>query len=354
MNLARADMLQNTRTSDILLRGGFSLDYSYYLFSANYADKWIIASLLGYLFDHDDKAYVIAANSDMEILRIFLGERMNRVIPADENSVLQIQHACQADPNSYMPPAGSGTSIRPSPQRGCIRSLHIVNYPYFAELSACQYARYLDMQRMIMFIPGTTKMSMPLFVNSADEEHAQRVLSDAGLLNCKSAIVNPVNFTNRSLSFEGFCAVSELLHLCGYKVAFNVAQSSDPDMAKNLHERTGASILSLPGHLMKTIFDNITLCIGAAGGALAIADAFSTCNVFSITTQSNVSLAADAPRKLIDTLEFEIFKAEPRPKKAHFYKASSFLPGSQADEIALIEIELKDFLNYIENSRGDS
>ena len=76
-------MLQLSRTSDILLRSGFSLDNSYYLFCGSYGDKWIIASMLGHLFDHDAKALVIASNDDRELLRIFLGERISRVLWAD-------------------------------------------------------------------------------------------------------------------------------------------------------------------------------------------------------------------------------------------------------------------------------
>lgn len=63
-------------------------------------------------------------------------------------------------------------------------------------------------------------MVMPQFLNSEDEECGEAVLDKAGLLNCKSAIINPVNFSNRALSREALCAISDLLDRHGFKVAF--------------------------------------------------------------------------------------------------------------------------------------
>ena len=304
--------------------------------------------MLGHLLDHDDKAFVIAAHGDMELLRIFLGERMNRVIPADENSALQIRRACCADPNSYMPSADSGIVVRSSPQRGCIRPLHIVDYPYFVELNSSRYVRYLDLQRMIMHIPGDARMAMPSFLNKVDEECAESVLEEAGLLNCKCAIINPVNFSHHPLSFEALTAISDRLRHHGYKVGFNVAQASDPEMGKSLHERTGASILSMPGHLMKTIYDKIDLCIGALGGALAIADAFSSCSVLVIHTQSNFFPMLTEFCKYDDSYKFENFEAEPRPLKPRLYRATPLLSGSAAEEIDCIGKELGDMLTDLQ------
>ena len=339
-------MLQYSRTSDILLRGGFSLDNSYYLFCGSFGDRWYIASLLGHLFDHDDKAYVIAVHGDMELLRIFLGERMNRVIPADENSALQIHRACQADPNSYMPSADSGTALRASPQRGCIRSLHLIDYPYFCELVTKFYLKYLDAEKTIMHLSRDSKMAMPTFFNSADEELADALLNDVGLLNCKSAILNPVNFSNLPLSLDAWSTVCDLLRQHGYKFGFNIAQSSDPEMAVKLRERTGASIFSMPGHLMKIIYDKITLCVGAYGGGMAIADAFGKCSVFSIYT--SLKYFPGANNLSLDFHDFHSMRAEPRPVNSRLARGSSYLSGIPADDIALIERELAAMLNEIE------
>ena len=337
-------MLQYSRTSDILLRGGFSLDNSYYLFCGSYADRWFIASMLGHLFDHDGKAFVIAAHGDMELLRIFLGDRMNRVISADENFASQIHRACKLDPHSYMPSADSGTAVRSFPQRGCIRSLHIVDYPYFVQLSASRYVRYLNLQKIIMHIPVDVISAMPQFINSSDEECADSVLRDAGLLNCKSAIINPVNFSHRPLSFEDLVVVSDLLHRNGYKVAFNIAQASDSEIGKKLKEGTGGSILSMPGHLMKTIYDKIHLCVGAYGGAMSIADWFGACNVFSIFTPNIIfPLANSGP----DPHDFENLRAEPRPAKTRISRGSSFLAGSPNEDTELIVKELGDMLELL-------
>ena len=339
-------MLQYSRTSDILMRGGCSLDNSYYLFCGSFGDRWVIASMLGHLFDHDDKAYVLAATGDMELLRIFLGERMNRVIPVDENFALEIRWACKADPHSYMPSADSSTALRASPQRGCIRSLHIVDYPYFVELNLSRYVRYINLLRIIMHIPEGAMMAMPPFLDSADEERAEAVLRDAGLLNCKSAIVNPVNFTHRALSLETCISICDLLKCRGYKVAFNIAQSSDAQMASNLKHGTGASIISMPGHLLKTIYDKVSLCVGSYGGAMTIAIGFGGCNVFSVYTPclffEKLNYAS------IDIHEFEMMLAEPRPAKPRLLRGSSFVAGAQVEEFNLIECELEELLNHVE------
>ena len=339
-------MFHFTRTSDILLRGGCSLDNSYYLFCGSFGDRWVIASMLCHLFDHDDKAYVLAATCDMELLRIFLGERMNRVIPVDENFALEIRWACKADPHSYMPSADGGTALRTSPQRGCIRSLHIVDYPYFVELNTSYYVRYLNLLRIIMHIPEGTMMAMPPFLDSADEECAKALLRDAGLLNCKSAIVNPVNFTHRALSLEACIAVCDLLRCRGYKVAFNISQSPDCHMASNLKNGTGASIVSMPGHLLKTIYDKISLCLGSHGGAMTIANAFGACNVFSVYTPclffEKLNYAS------IDIQEFEKMLAEPRPVKPRLARGTSFVSGAPAEELNLIVCELEEMLNHVE------
>ena len=337
-------MLQYLRTSDILLGGGRSLDNSYYLFCGSYADRWFIASMLGHLFDRDDKAFVIAAHLDMELLRIFLGERMSRVIPVAESVALQIRLACQADPNSYMPSGNSGIAVLASPQRGCIRSLHLVDYPYFVQLNVSRYVRQLNLQRIIMHLPVDAMMVMPSFVNSEDEECAQAVLRDAGLLNCKSAIINPVNFSHRPLGLEDLVVVSDLLHRYGYKVAFNIAQASDSEIGKKLKEVTSGSILSMPGYLMKTIYDKIHLCVGAYGGAMSIADWFGACNVFSIFTP-NIFFPLENLGP--DPHDFESMRAEPRPERPRLSRGSSYLAGPPNEDTEIILKELEDMLNQL-------
>jgi len=305
--------------------------------------------MLGHLFDHDDKAFVIAAHGDMELLRIFLGERMNRVIPADENSALQIRRACQADPNSYMPSFDSGTALRASPQRGCIRSLHIVDYPYFVELNASRYAQYLDLQRIIMHVPRASKMAMPQFLNSADEACAESVLRKADLWNCKSVIINCVAFSSQQLSLESWINVADLLRCSGYKVAFNVAQASDTEIGKKLNEMTGASILSIPAHLMKTIYDKITLCVGLNGGATGTAEMFGSCSVFSIITKALFSPGIDAYASTHGVLEFENDRAYPRPVKPRLFREFPFISNLASDNLELFSLELKCMLDALES-----
>ena len=331
-----------------MLSNGLTLDNSYYLLNASFGDRWFIASMLGHLFDHDDKAYVIAVNADKELLRIFLGERVSRVSFINQDLANQIHRACKADPNSYMPSAGSGMAARVFPQRGCIRSLHVVDYPYFVELNVSRYVRHLNLLRTIMHIPEGAMMAMPPFLDSVDEECAEAMLSDAGLLNCKSAIINPVHFTHRALSLETYIGVCDLLRCRGYKVAFNVAQSSDSGMASNLKNGTDASIISLPGHLIKSIFDKVSLCVGPIGGAMSIANGFSACNVFSIYTPAKFTPKLNRPTRHIDPHEFEMGIAEPRPVKPRLSRGSSYVSGSGVEEFNLIERELEDMLNDID------
>ena len=339
-------MLEFLRTADTILESGYSLDCSYYLFCGSHGDKWYIASMLGHLFEYDEKAYVISSHEDRELLRIFLGERMNRVAWVDEDSVLQIKRICQADANSYMPPRDSATTVQGSPQRGCIRSLHLVDYPYFAKLLAHCFVKYSDAQKMIMCLPQDTRMEMPNYINCSDEELVEVLLDDAGLLNCKSAILNPVNFSNQPLSFDAWSTICDLLRQHGYQFAFNIAQSPDPEMGEKLKDITGASILSMPGHLMKSIYDKITLCLGAYGGGMAIADGFGVCNVFTFYTKFKFFPGANNLN--VDFHDFHNCRAEPRPLNSRLSRASSYFSDISTDDINLIKTELFDMLRLID------
>jgi hypothetical protein len=168
-------------------------------------------------------------------------------------------------------------------------------------------------------------MAMPQFLNSADEACAESVLRKADLWNCKSVIINCVAFSSQQLSFESWINVADLLRRSGYKVAFNVAQASDPEMGKKLNEMTGASILSIPAHLMKTIYDKITLCVGLNGGATGLAFGFGSCSVFSIITKAIFSPGIHTNIPANGILGFENLNAHPRPAHPRLLREFSFI-----------------------------
>ncbi len=277
-------MLIYKRTSEILQASGLSLDRTYYLLCGSFADRYFIASMLHHLLAADPVAVILINEADREIARIFLGPKLASCLFVTPSVYGALVQSCREDPHAYMPGKRQGLDgVRDIP-RGCIRSLHIVDYPYFIALNSNRMVRYLDLLRTIMALPPGSEPRMPPFLEERDEMEAEEVLTAAGLAPGKRAIINLVTFSHQSLPLKIYDQIEADLLSDGYTIAFNVAQNNNAEIQGFLQARSDRHAMAIPGHLMKPVYDRVDLVIGVIGGAMSIADSYSCCHVFTIHT----------------------------------------------------------------------
>ncbi|MEB3354231.1 MAG: hypothetical protein VKM34_08350, partial [Cyanobacteriota bacterium] len=277
-------MLIYKRTSDILQASGLSLDRTYYLLCGSFGDRYWIASMLHHLLEADPAAVILVKEADREIARIFLGPELSRCLFVAEATYGSLVQLCRDDPNSYMPGKRQGLDATRDIPKGCIRSLHIVDYPYFAALNTKRLVRYIDLLRLMMGVPAATQIRMPPFLEERDGEAAEEVLAAAGLTGPKNAIINLVTFTHRNLPLEIYGQLEAELLCHGFALAYNVAQNNKPEIQEYLQPPSGRTAMTIPAHLMKPVYDGVDLVIGVIGGAMSIADSYSRCHCFTLHT----------------------------------------------------------------------
>jgi len=304
-------MLIYKRTSDILQASGLSLDRTYYLLCGSFGDRYLIASMLHHLLEADPAAVILVKEADREIARIFLGPELSRCLFVAEATYGSLVQLCRDDPNSYMPGKRQGLDATRDIPKGCIRSLHIVDYPYFAALNSNRLVRYQELLRLMMDLPAASEPRMPPFLEERDGDAAEEVLAAAGLRGQRNAIINPVVFSHKNIPLDIYTEIEAELLKRGFNVAFNVAQSYKPEIQQFLQAKSSRKALAIPAHLIKPVFDRVNLVIGVNGGAMGLADSFSCCHCFTLSTPAMYFPVLD--RYPGNPLAYEAFRPLPRP-----------------------------------------
>ena len=193
-------MLTSFNAIDELSRLGLDCNKTYFLFCGSFFDRWFSASFLFELLQANPKALIISDKNDIPLLKIFIGDNISRVLTCNANTIVYLRNVCKQDKTCYMPCASQLSSEGQMSTPPGIRSLHIVDYPYFTHLSVRGCARYIDMLRLICFLPIDAVSSQPLFLNSIDKSNAEQLLLATGYSIERLVIYNIVNYSHANLT----------------------------------------------------------------------------------------------------------------------------------------------------------
>ncbi len=340
-------MLTSFNAIDELSRLGLDCNKTYFLFCGSFFDRWFSASFLFELLQANPKALIISDKNDIPLLKIFIGDNISRVLTCNANTIVYLRNVCKQDKTCYMPCASQLSSEGQIATPPGIRSLHIVDYPYFIHLSARGCARYIDMLRLICFLPIDAVSSQPLFLNSIDKSNAEQLLLATGYSIERLVIYNIVNYSHANLTEDQRLELVSAIQESGYTAIINAAGLGGDDI--NLLSRTysSARIISIPGHLVKSVFDLVPAVIGVIGGAISIADTFSCCSVLTFATRSiGFPGYTSALKRNVNFLEFENMKAEPRPSNSRIVSCIN-LPDHEGVSPSAIKNYVKGFLQQV-------
>ena len=340
-------MLVTVYAAHELNRLGLDCNKSYFLFCGSFGDKWLVASFMYEMLSRLPNSMIISDKADISLPRIFVGDQLPRVLTCEANLVEYLRNLCREDQACYMPcnsQLSSEGSILCTPG---LRSLHIVDYPYFIHLSARCCARYIDMLRLICFLPINTVPSQPLHLGETELSDAIELLSSTGENINKLIIYNIVNYSHKNLTTNQQRVLIESIFQSGFQPIINISglDASPIKDIKGAFESIAA--ISISGHLVKSVFDLVPAVIGVIGGAISIADTFSDCSLLTFATNSNFFPGySSSLKRNINFLEYEDFKAEPRPDKPRIVRYIN-LPDHEDIPPATIKSHVDDFLNQI-------
>jgi len=214
-----------------------------------------------------------------------------------------------------------------------------------------RYLSYCDALKTILFLTPETKPQMPSFYTQSDNSKCEIFLEKADLRASKSAIINVVNISHQRLPLECYANLELGLASLGYNVVFNVAGARDVELLNFLKTSISAKLVDVPGYLMKMIYDRISLCIGAVGGAMSIADAFSSCHMITYQTPANFF-----PRlNLINDNPFakDNMYAYPRPKAKRISEYYITSMDDLRENPAQVVTHIEDFNNKLVRDQND-
>lgn len=344
-------MLTTSHSADALSRLGLDCNKTYFLFCGSFGDKWMIASLLTEMLSKNPKIRIISDKLDIPLLRVFLGNLLSRVLTCEGNVVEYLRSICKQDPSCYMP---CQSQLSSEGQISCppgIRSLHTVDYPYFIHLSSRGAARYIDMLRLICFLPIDSTFKQPVHLSDTDLDEAKQILKNTGYNINQMVIYHIVNYSCGNLNEEQEAGVIASISESGYVPVIN-ATGLDPESVARLTQKyPNLGIITIPGHLVKSVSDLVPAVVGVLGGAIGIADTFSSCSFLSFATKSNFFPGyTSAINRNVDLLAFENMKAEPCTAKERIMRLIN-LPNHEEIAPNIISEHVLGFLNQVSQLR---
>jgi hypothetical protein len=301
--------LKDFRTpfEDILARNpaiaSLNKEKNYFLLHASYGDKWCILSFLAEHFSRYSNSFVIACHQDRGLIEIFLGPTTTaeRFIFIDLDPLNQLSGFFRPVSKLSMPLADvwytegckmivTSFFIDHGLPPGTIRHLHIVYYPYFNEFSGLHGVSYATLLKVLLYLPATTKSSLPAYYSEHDYLAAKGI-SWSSNLNASSPLLpsvlfNVVNFSQMPLATAQISLLTSLLEKHGYRVLLNVTQSAGFEELTSLvsANHRDAVFVSVPPTLLALVCDNVHAVIGVLGGAMNVAVQFSGAHVLSLQT----------------------------------------------------------------------
>lgn len=278
-------MYNHSSTRQYLARNNLDLNRLYFHFSASSGDLWHIASTLLELLSLHPHCMILSSSKYADLLRIFIGESKlkDRVIILPDNHDPYIRNLTSTDRDSTHPLPPDSLAY----EKGVIRPCHLVMYPYFAGLQMSGCISYFKLLKHALGMLQMQSPGSPLFYTKWDYNNANLLLKEINTDNY--VLINPINFSHKSLSLYSWRNLIQQIHANNKKVIFNISRSAEVSkdyLSDILAITPDSKTINIPLHLMALVMNRFPVVAGIDGGGMTVAAGFTTSSCFIVGTQS--------------------------------------------------------------------
>jgi hypothetical protein len=271
---------------------------SYFILHASFGDKWCIISFLHEFLKHQNDARVLASKKDIDLLRIFLGDKsILSSIEFVHDEILRIisDHITPSSASSTQISIDNklltqtNALVRSGFPRNTIRHLHLVKYPYFSDFHFTHGVPYGTCMRMILGLPSDSFPIEPKFYSAQDKLITDKIIHSNRNPNAIGSIIfNVINISHEMFREDHISKIIQLFEERNVQVFLNIANHpEDFDAHSYISKTTMAVPISIPGHLLALACTQVNAVIGVIGGAMNVAVQFATSHVLSFYKNGN-------------------------------------------------------------------